>query len=203
MKIVTKNREKYIQKQKGFSLPELLIVILIIVILLVIALPQINASRRLFRFSGMQRQIAATLTEARQQAMSQRRAITFRYDNAGKNTILYGGNFGALNDPRNRVEQLYGSGVTENDIVYGRPGSVSTAALRDSSNLTNLVGSGLDITFQPDGSVIDAGGNPANTAIFFYYNLQPEKTAFAVSVLGAGGRVKIWRYSQNVNEYVE
>lgn len=184
-------------------MPELLVVLLIMAIIAVIALPQIAASRRQFKFSGMQRQIAATLTEARQQAMSQRRAVTFRYDNAGKRTILYGGSFGAISDPKNQIEMLAGSGISEAEITYGRPSGVSVNALRDGSNLTSLNANTLDVTFQPDGSVIDAANNPTNTALFFYHNLYPQKMAFAVSILGAGGRVKIWRYSENVNEYVE
>jgi hypothetical protein len=51
--------------------------------------------------------------------------------------------------------------------------------------------------------VLDAAGNPINKALFFYHSKNPLKTAFAVSVLGAGGRVKVWRYSQGVNKYVE
>ncbi len=203
MKTVNKRGEKFIRGQSGFSMPELVIVLLIIIIIGLIALPQVNSSRRLFRFAAMQRQIAATLTEARQQAMAQRRAITFRYDDSSRRTIIYGGSFGTLNDARNRIEMLAGSGVAVSDIIYGRPAGATAAALRDASNLTSLNAGNLDITFQPDGSVIDAGNNPTNTAMFFYYNLYPEKMAFAVSVLGAGGRVKVWRYSQSVNQYVE
>ena len=58
--------------QQGFGLAELLIVLLIISIIVVLALPQIISSRRLFRFSGMQRQMVATLRDTRQEAMSQR-----------------------------------------------------------------------------------------------------------------------------------
>ncbi len=194
--------EKY-NKQKGFSLPELLIVILIISIISVIALPQINAARRAFRFSGMQRQVAATLSEARQQAMSQRKAITVRYKNTAREIVIYGGSFGALNNSKNKVEQLYGSGIAKGDIVYGRPSGVSTAALGDGTNFTALVGGMTEIVFQPDGTVVDASGNPENKTLYFYNKLTAKDMAFAVSVLGAGGRIKIWRYSKGVNKYVE
>lgn len=197
------NQLKLQKGQNGFSLPELVVVVFIIAIIGVLALPQITSSRRAFRFSGMQRQLAATLSETRQQAMSQRRAITFRYNDANKETIIYGGSFGVLNDPNNRVESLYGSGVSRDEIVYGRPVGVSTAALDDSSNLNGLTAGIIDITFQPDGSVLDAGNNPINKAIFFYHTASPTGMAFAVSVLGAGGRVKIWRYSASINKYVE
>lgn len=190
-------------KQLGFSLPELIVVLLVASILLVLALPQIISSRRLFRFTGLQRQFATSLREARQEAMSQRKPVTFRYDNANKRIVIYGGNFGAYGDSKNVINDLSGSGVEAGDIKYGRPAGIPTAALSDTTNLTALSGNVVDIVFQVDGSVLDGSNNPLNNAMFFYHEKYRLDTAFAVSVLGAGGRIKVWRYSQNVNAYVE
>lgn len=205
MKIYTPaiNKGNKFRKQKGFSLPELMVVLLVVAILLVLALPQIISSRRLFRFSGFQRQVATSLREARQEAMSQRKAVTFRYDNTSKYVITYGGDFGALGDAKNIVVPLAGSGVESGDVKYGRPAGVPTAALGDTTNLSNLSSNAVEITFQPDGSVIDASNNPQNQALFFYHDKYRLDTAFAVSILGAGGRIKVWRYSRGVNSYVE
>ncbi|HEY0459875.1 MAG TPA: GspH/FimT family pseudopilin [Pyrinomonadaceae bacterium] len=190
-------------RQKGFSLPELVVVLLVGAIILVLALPQIISSRRLFRFSGLQRQVATSLREARQEAMSQRKPVTFRYDNSAKRLVIYGGDFGALGDAKNRVVSMTGSGVEPDDVKYGRPTGVPTAALSDTTNLSNLSSNAVEITFQPDGSVVDASNNPQNQALFFYHEKYRLDTSFAVSVLGAGGRIKVWRYSQGVNSYVE
>jgi prepilin-type N-terminal cleavage/methylation domain-containing protein len=192
-----------LRRQKGFSLPELVVVLLVVAILLVLAMPQIISSRRLFRFSGFQRQIATSLREARQEAMSQRKPVTFRYDNTSKYIITYGGDFGALGDAKNVVVPLTGSGVETDDLKYGRPTGVPTSALSDTTNLTSLSSNAVEITFQPDGSVIDASNNPQNQALFFYHDKYRLDTAFAVSILGAGGRIKVWRYSRGVNSYVE
>lgn len=200
MKALYKNK---IKDQRGFSLPELIIVLLIIAILVVLALPQITASRRLMRFSAMQRQVATALNETRQHAMSQRTAVTFRYDNAGKRIIIYGGKFGVLGDAKNQKTDFATSGLLPNEIVYGRPAGASASALGDSSNLTELSANVVDVTFQPDGSVTDSGNNPVNKALFFYDAKSKKDTAFAVSILGAGGRTKIWRYSKGVDAYVE
>lgn len=197
------SRNLKLNKQKGFSLPELLVVLLVVAIILVLALPQIISSRRLFRFSGYQRQIATSLREARQEALSQRKPITFRYDNNDKSLVTYGGKFGALGDAKNVVVPLSGSGVEINDVKYGRPTGVPTSSLGDTTNLTNLSSNAVEITFQSDGSVLDASNNPQNLAMFFYHDKYRLDTAFAVSILGAGGRIKIWRYSRGVNSYVE
>ena len=197
------NKNKKFGKQKGFSLPELLVVLLVAAIILVLALPQILSSRRLFRFSGLQRQVATSLREARQEAMSQRKPITLRYDNANKRIITFGGSFGANGDPKNNIVELSGSGVDANDVKYGRPPGAPSSALSDTTNLSSLSSNAVEITFQADGSVINASNNPQNQALFFYHDKYRSETAFAVSILGAGGRIKVWRYSQGVNAYVE
>ncbi len=196
-------KSKFSQQQKGFSLPELVIVLLVAAILLVIALPQIISSTRLFRFSGLQRQVAASLRDARQEAMSQRTPVTFRYQHNKRQLVIYGGSFGSFGDRKNIVHEMADSRLAKNDIRYGRPGSVSRAALSDGTALTALTSNAVEMTFQPDGSVINSSNIPQNTALFFFHDKHRKETAFAVSVLGAGGRVKVWRYSQGVNSYVE
>jgi len=190
-------------KNKGFSLPELLIVLLVGAIILVLALPQLISSRRLMKFSAMQNQVSASMIEARQEAMSQRKAITYCYDDRNKQLITYGGSFGIFGDAKNKVVDLTGYGVDAVDIKYGRPSGATTAALSDTTNMTALTRSMVEITFQPDGSVIDASNNPQNNALFFYHNKYRQDAAFAVSILGAGGRIKVWRYRKGINAYVE
>jgi prepilin-type N-terminal cleavage/methylation domain-containing protein len=198
-----KSRKKLLQNENGFSIPELMVVLLVGAIILVLALPQIISSRRLMKFSAMQKQFASTLAEARQEAMSQRRVVTFRYDDLIKRITIHGGSFGAFGDAANKTVDFTGNGVEASEIIYGRPSGVPTNALGDTTNLTALSLNLVNVTFQPDGSVLDASSNPENKAFFFYHNKYPTDTAFAVSVLGAGGRVKVWRYKQDVNAYVE
>ena len=189
--------------QKGISMPELLVVLLVVAILVVLALPQLSASRRLFRFAGLQRQVAASLTEARQEAMSQRVPVTFRYDNAAKRLVIFGGVFGAAGASTNKITQLSGSGLEAANIIYGLPAGAPATALSDTSQMSPLGGNLVNITFMPDGSVVGATGNPVNNALYFYNSRNPQESAFAVSVLGAGGRVKVWRYSKNIKTYIE
>jgi hypothetical protein len=73
--------------------------------------------------------------------------------------------------------------------------------------MSALVTSRLNVTFQRDGSVINSSGaatdrNPQDFALYIYNSKAPAATASAISVLGASGRVKIWRYD-NASKYAE
>ena len=181
---------------------ELIVVLLVVAILAVLALPTLTASRRQTLFSEMQRQIVASLNEAIHEAMSQQTPITFRYDDSAKRMLIYGGGFGALGDSKNKIKDLSENGLNASEIIYGQP-SGAPPSLPDTSNMTQLSQGVVDLTFQSDGSVIDNFNNPKNNALFFFNSKNSQTTAFAITILGTGGRVKIWRYNKNIKLYVE
>jgi prepilin-type N-terminal cleavage/methylation domain-containing protein len=110
-------------------------------------------------------------------------------------------------------------GLPASEITWGIPtGSpplpagapalpLPTVPLGDSILITPLIPAGvggkLFITFQNDGSVINNAGLPQNTALFFFNNKAAQATASAISVVGASGRVKVWRYQLSGNSYIE
>ncbi|MGH9945194.1 MAG: GspH/FimT family pseudopilin, partial [Pyrinomonadaceae bacterium] len=203
------------QRERGVSSAELLIVVAIVAVISVVAIPQLGAARRQFRFTGVQNEVATLLRYTRQQAMSQRQAFTFQYDDTNKQIVVIDhetpgtGVLGGAGYPntagsrQDRVVSLIGGGMRAEDIVYGRPQGVAAEALDDTANLTALSGGRLNITFQPDGSVRDAANNPVNRALMLYNRQDPQSLAGAISVLGAAGRVKTWRYVHSGNKYVE
>jgi hypothetical protein len=148
--------------------------------------------------------------------MSQRQAITFRYDNTAKQISLidHNSNPGGslLVDPS--FPNTAGSQVIltiplaetsiSQDMRYGIPTSLPTGALGDGISMTALTnGQFFYVTFQPDGSVIDSAGDPQNRAMFIYNNRAAQGTASAISIIGASGRAKIWRYDAGANAYSE
>jgi Tfp pilus assembly protein FimT len=108
-------------------------------------------------------------------------------------------------------------GLLASELTYGIPAGspllpsgapvIPVTKLDDNILMTPLtpVGAGgkLNITFHPDGSVIDAAGLPLDRAMFLFNNATAQATATAISVAGASGRVKVWRYNVSVNKYVE
>lgn len=213
------------QRAAGFSLIEVLIVLTITLIISAIALPQMIAQRRLMRSVAVTREILTHLRLTRQTAMSQRRAYTFQYDDSTKQIKMIGpipAGTAALTSaagyPNNAGSSvvtipLARGGLDSSEIQYGIPttttglpsGSTAlpTGALDDGVTKTDLVSSKLNITFQPDGSVIDTSGNPVDQAMFLFNNKAALGTASAISILGSSGRVKVWRYNRIGNKYAE
>lgn len=203
---------------RGFSLVETIIVILLVAILAAVSIPELLQSRRAWRFAGMQQQLVASLRQARQIAMSQNRRIAFEYDDAAKTTRIYDidarpfpantiGFLGPINDPRNIVVNLTGESLSTNDIVYGALGT-PPYMLDDTSSMTPLSGGPggtATVFFSPRGDAVlntpqplppaqPVPASPWNYALFFY-NSNGNSSAFAISILGPGGRIRVWHYN--------
>jgi Tfp pilus assembly protein FimT len=210
----------------GRSIIETLVVVAIAAVLGVVAVPQMIHARRLMRSAALPREVVNQLRFAKQQAMSQRQAFTFQYDDTTKQiSIIDHNNNGNPTSSCNvagtaiLADSLYpntacsvtvltvplGNGaVPASEISMGVPSAISgVSTLDDTTTPTSLTAGKLYITFQPDGSVIDVNGNPVNRTLFLYNNVVPTQSAAAISVLGAAGRVKVWRYSTSVNKYAE
>ena len=203
------------RRDAGFSLIEIFVVASIIGVLTAITIPQLAGQRRLLRSAAVPREIMTQLRFTRQQAMSQRQSFTFQYDNVAKLiTIIDNNAAGAtvLNSasyPNNTgsavvlTSSLTQSGLSSTEISYGVPSGFPTGALADGVSSTSLTSGKINITFQPDGSVVDANGNPLDRALFLYNSKLPSQTTAAISVLGSSGRTKLWRYDPGTNTYVE
>lgn len=206
------------QSQRGFTVTEMIVVVGVVAILSAIAIPQMVSQRRLMRTSGVMREIAAQMRYVRQQAMSQRQAFTFQYDDVNKQIVVIDHNMTGTavladpNYPNNtgsvvvRTTPLTQGGLPSSEIACAIPSGLPTTAqgaLPDGVSRTPLTSNVLNITFQPDGTVIDVNGNPVDKAIFIHNNRAANSTASAISILGAAGRVKIWRYTSNVNKFAE
>ena len=110
-------------------------------------------------------------------------------------------------------------GISTSEISYGTPSGVPTVALGDGIPLTGVkatldTNNKFNVTFQADGSVVDKTGIPAGgsavsqcipweRAMVIYNNKAPKDTAAAISVLGASGRIKVWRYNTSADKYQE
>ena len=170
------------------------------------------------------RQLAMSQSEATPTGGLSRVAFTFQYNDANKEIRIIGpipAGTAALADgayPNNAGSRtvatfsLTQGGLSAEEIGYGIPAGselpigapiIPTGALPDGVTMTNLSGNWINITFQPDGSVVDASNAPLNQALYLYNKKVAQSTAAAISVLGSSGRIKVWRYGSNANAYAE
>jgi Tfp pilus assembly protein FimT len=223
--MTTKTNSKAWRSTGGFSILELVTVVTISAILTALAVPQMMSQRRLTRSTAVTREISTEMRYTRQMAMSQRRAYTLQYDDTAKTLKVIGpipAGVAGLTDgsyPTNTGSSvvatfpLIAGGVPATEISYGIPTTstglpsgaptIPTTALTDGVVKTDLINSKLNITFQPDGSVIDTSGNPLDRGMFIFNNKAAQGTASAITVLGVSGRIKIWRYTLSANNYQE
>ena len=211
--MIGENNRHATLSMRGFSVIELMIVVTVATVLTALAVPQMISQRRLTRSTAVTREIMTQMRYARQLAMSQRRAYTFQFDDANKQISVIGpipagkaallNGTGYPNNPGSAVVTavpLTQGGLPSGEISTGIPtGLAGSPTAVDSVSGAALAGTKLYITFQPDGSVIDTNGNPVDTGLFIYNKLASQATASAITVRGASGRVKIWRYTLNVN----
>lgn len=216
--------ERRRRSEAGYTIFEVLAVIGIISILAGIAIPQVLGARRILRSAGITYELTNGLRDARQMALSRRRAITFQYDNSTKQVkiidhginsqglgisgiiVLTDGNYpNTTGSSVANTTSLTSGGIPATEIAYGPPPGASTQAstLNDKTTLATLANQKLNITFQPDGTIIGTNGAPSDVAFAIYNSVQPQETAAAVSILGATGRIKAWRYSDSVKKFVE
>ncbi len=222
---VTKTMRKKISSKgwrsaAGFSVVELAVVMTIAGILTAIAVPQMISQRRLTRATAVTREIMTQMRYARQLAMSQsgatptgalrRVAYTFQYNDTAKEIRIIGpipagtasltdGTYPNIAGSSVVVRRsLVEGGLASSQIVSGIPTSLPGAPTSvDGVTGVALAGGNLNITFQPEGQVVDAANNPVDRALFIYNNQASQATASAITVRGASGRVKIWRYNAN------
>lgn len=223
-RLIRKSDERW-RSETGRTMVETLAVIAIASLLTAMAVPQLLAARRMIRTNGLPREIAAQMRFARQQAMAQRQAFTFQYDDSTKTIKVFDHNnnnnataacnmtgqavLSQANYPNTSCSTtvltvpMATGAIAPADLSYGVPTGISNTTLDDGSTPTSLSGTVLNITFQTDGSVTDTAGNYVTRGFYFYNNQIPTQSATAISILGAAGRVKIWRYSSSANKYVE
>ncbi len=174
--------------QRGFSLPEMLVVMAVVAILSGVAVgvtPTIIASVR--GESGM-RQVAKLLTNARETAITRRRNVEVRFQ--PPSTL------------QTAEVDVPGPGTTVLDTVPFE-GGVEYYLTPSLPNPPGSAGNGAAIfinsaapnpvMFTTEGSFVDANGDPVNVSLFFAVNQEPG-TATALTISGVTAVVRAWRW---------
>jgi len=172
----------------GFSLVEALIILCVAAILASVATPSVQDAIRHYRADAGQQTVLMQLRLARSLAVDQRRVHQVTFGNQGEITL-------------NRIDTDGTTELSSIELPSGvtfhlEPGvPVEGAAGPEgigTDSAINLNDSN-SIWFRPDGSAIDAGGDPCNGVIHLAVAGLPT-SARSVTVFGATGRIRGWRF---------
>jgi len=170
----------------GFSLVEANLVILIICVIAGIALLNVTGVMPGIRANTALSQTVAQLRSGRESAMAQRRNIQLTF--LGNNQIQLvrldmptGTTVLSTVTLENDIEFLLSDGVPDTPDSFGNAAAVD-------------FGGSAPLTFLSDGTLVDAQGNPLNGSVFLGLANNPE-TARAVTILGATGRVRGYKWT--------
>jgi prepilin-type N-terminal cleavage/methylation domain-containing protein len=187
------------QRQRGFTMIELAIVVSILLVLVGIALFQVQPSLRQARADAAAAYVKNQIRSARQRAIDERRnyKVTF----VAPTTInLFQGTYDAQSNAT--IYTLVSSLDLPDGMQFQLPvvkPSISPDGFDDSDaidfSVLNSTTPTDTIVLRPDGSIVDGSvTGPTNGALFMALSTDPN-SARAVSVFGATGRVKSWRIS--------
>ena len=172
-----------IKAQRGFSLPELMIVLGIMTILLAMAIPSIQATIQSFRLLGDVRGIAALQAQARMRAGSSFSRAEVNFDQAAstyqvevwcKSASAY-------------VPEGGAHSLSQGD-VYGY------APLTTPAGGQTTIGQTTQIIFNSRGQCVDGTGNVTGNDAIYITNNQGAYLAVTVSPTG---RTLVWKYVGN------
>lgn len=132
MKEVEKRKYSSVLKsQKGFSVPELLIVFLIATILCVLAIPQLSASLKLNRINTLNAAIATKLAEARIQAIKRNSQVSLKINFQNRRIWIEAGGAqigGSENYTSENIIQCSPStNLTQETITFNSFGNLQTS----------------------------------------------------------------------------
>jgi len=132
-------------RQRGFSLIELLVVVALVGILAAIAFPSFTDWRRNMEYKSAARDIASILRDARQRAIATNREHRVEFDTANRRYRLTGGNLASGSTAWTVVKDwatlsasvnMSVAGATEKEFNPNGTSSTGSIAILDSSGTT-------------------------------------------------------------------
>ena len=180
------SRRPDLWSERGYTLIEMMAVVLVIGILAGMAMVQVGAARPRLLADGAMRSVMGQITFARDTAVSQRRDVELDFD-VDQNVM------------RVIRHNLPNGTTTLSEVTF--EGGVKLALTSGAGSPESGFGSSSaadfpadPVFFTTDGSLVDSGGSPVNGAIYLQIP-NVGGSSRAVTILGSIGRVRGYRWN--------
>jgi Tfp pilus assembly protein FimT len=175
-------------EERGFSMIELLIVVLVLMTVGAMAIIQLSPTLQQQQANAAMIQIASELRQARELAMTERRNIQVSFPVNNQITLT------RMNLPAGQA--VLGTVPIQAPAVFmltpGAPDTPDGFGNNGAIEFGNVVNGPPTMLFQSDGTFVDTAGNLLNGTVFIGIPNVPT-SGRAVTVVGATGRIRMYK----------
>lgn len=196
----------------GFSVTELMVVLVVLAIMLAISIPYVFNYTRLYKSEDQSLKMMDLMREAGQLAITRRRTMRLEID-LTENALLIIDENGAAADTRIKTIPLTNAGELRVDVIPAGVTKPNPPDYNDISFSTDTLGhqfNGGTVTghsvwacrFRSDGSVVNAADVPINGNIYVWpptaagaTTPRNIKEVRAITLFGGSGAVRYWKHN--------
>lgn len=199
------------RSESGFSIIELVIVLVIIAILSAISLPYIYSYKKLYKSEDQSLKVMDLMREAAQLALTRRRTMRLEIDLTANALLIIDENGAAPNTliksiplelPREVRMDIIPAGVVKPNPPNYTDAAYSADATGHLVGGATVVGNTVwAVRFKSDGSAVNAAGIPISANIYVWPPVtvgsttpRNTKEIRAITMFGGSGAIRYWKY---------
>jgi Tfp pilus assembly protein FimT len=186
-----KNKRPRRNAEAGYSVIEMMFILAIMGLLSAMAVIQISSIRPGMIADGAMRAVIGQMMAAREQAITQRRAVRVTFAQPNRIAAVREVGVGTAAVLTTLSSTIFEGGV-KYSVVSGLPDSPDTFGNSSSTGI-NYSASVSNIKFTPEGTLTDQDGGGVNVSVFVSIAGQAI-SARAVTVLGSTGRIRGYKW---------
>jgi len=177
------------KSESGFSLTETMIVVGIAGVLSAMAVIQVTSARAALRGDAAMRVLMASMNQARESAITQRRNMRLVFDANNRIQII-------REEVPGPATTVIATRIFEGGMIYVKNISTDTPDLFGNSNPVNLptaAGTPPEVKFTPEGKFVNQNGATLNATVSIGRTNELTSSR-AATIMGSTGRVRAFRW---------
>jgi len=196
----------------GYSVVEMLVVLVILGVLTAIALPQLYNSKRLYKSEDQSLKVMDLMREAGQLAITRRRTFRVEIDLTANALLIIDENGTAadrmvkkipLEMPKEIRMDVIPTGIAKPNPPNYADAAFATDAIGHLEGATTVIGNSVWAgRFRSDGSVVNAANNPISVNFYVWPpvsfgspNPRNSREVRAITLFGGSGAIRYWKFN--------